>query len=474
MLQIPKNVMQIGEVNPHTKIYMEDYVHTFLERRKKTEEYLAFGKKEEKSGVLYYLIYGVEKRTDWDRGSYPYFKKYERIGTIEGSAGRHVFRPVRGSGISLDGYFIFYEQNEDMQSYMIVVRETEETAGSEEKEEVMEAVRTHREQHKKELAASEVHPDRERSETKDVSRIREPRMQGEERAAYRKKVTQLLQRKTKKNRAFSAGKKERKPVFQKPARTQQPEKHTWTIPDLCRAGSMLLLLLLVVMGLTSVNQYPDMKAVTELFSNAVKAIGSRGDTVTVDAVPQEDGLVVEEATAGQEESAEVAEAAMDEAETGEKLVLAEDGSGTIQWMIGQQETQGENGQDVQKSDDGNREEAAQQESGDEVKSTPQTIDSAETMEAEQTADADGQLPGAGEEPKEQADAAEKPDAAETESENATQAIARPVSYVVKKGDSLAGIARKFYGNTSMLKEICKINHIEDPNQIHPGQNILLP
>ena len=47
-------------------------------------------------------------------------------------------------------------------------------------------------------------------------------------------------------------------------------------------------------------------------------------------------------------------------------------------------------------------------------------------------------------------------------------------YVVKKGDSLAQIARKFYGDTSRLNEICELNEIEDPDQIRPGQNILLP
>ena len=59
-------------------------------------------------------------------------------------------------------------------------------------------------------------------------------------------------------------------------------------------------------------------------------------------------------------------------------------------------------------------------------------------------------------------------------ETAQQAIARPETYVVKKGDSLAQIARKFYGDTSRLNEICELNEIEDPDQIRPGQNILLP
>lgn len=464
MLQIPKNVMQIGEVNPHTKIYMEDYVHTFLERRKKTEEYLAFGKKEERGGVLYYLIYGVEKRTDWDRGSYPYFKKYERIGTIESGKERNIFRPVRGSSIPLDGYFIFYEQNEDMQSYMIVVREAEEIAGSEEKEEVMEAVRTHREQRKKELEAAQLRGGRERealAQTENAGTAQPEN--GAERQKNRQRVTLALQKKAKKNAAFASEKKEKKekkPAFHLPAKTRrQPQPHAWTIPDLCRAGSMILLLLLVVMGLTSVNQYPDMKAVVELFTDAAKEMGTeKENAVAVDAKPQEEGLVVEETVAGQEESAVVEEAVMDEPEAKDDLVLADDGNGGIQWMIGQQ--------DAQEAE--NAEEETQQAPQD-VPATPQeTAPQAAATESGPQSDAES------EKASEQPETVSSPETTEPAAENATQAIARPTSYVVKKGDSLAGIARKFYGNASMVTEICDINKIENPDQIHPGQNILLP
>ena len=62
MLKIPKNVMQIGTGSPNVKLYMEDYVHTFLERCQGKETCLAFGQQEEKDGIRYYLIYGVEKK----------------------------------------------------------------------------------------------------------------------------------------------------------------------------------------------------------------------------------------------------------------------------------------------------------------------------------------------------------------------------------------------------------------------------
>ena len=63
MLKIPKNVMQIGTGSPNVKLYMEDYVHTFLERCQGKETCLAFGQQEEKDGHPLLFDYGWKKRT---------------------------------------------------------------------------------------------------------------------------------------------------------------------------------------------------------------------------------------------------------------------------------------------------------------------------------------------------------------------------------------------------------------------------
>ena len=115
MLKIPKNVMQIGTGSPNVKLYMEDYVHTFLERCQGKETCLAFGQQEEKDGIRYYLIYGVEKETDFRRGNFPYFQKLERIGKIEKKEAAVRFWTVRGEEIQIGGYFIFYNNSDYLQ-----------------------------------------------------------------------------------------------------------------------------------------------------------------------------------------------------------------------------------------------------------------------------------------------------------------------------------------------------------------------
>lgn len=70
------------------------------------------------------------------------------------------------------------------------------------------------------------------------------------------------------------------------------------------------------------------------------------------------------------------------------------------------------------------------------------------------------------------DAAER---IETESTDTTDIItAEPEYYIVKEGDTLAGISRILYGTSSRLVELCDLNRIQDPNNIIVGQKILLP
>lgn len=155
MLKIPKNVMQIGTGSSNVKLYMEDYVHTFLERCQGKETCLAFGQQEEKDGIRYYLIYGVEKETDFRRGNFPYFQKLERIGKIEKKEAAVRFWTVRGEEIQIGGYFIFYEQNEEMQAYMIAEREQSRPAAVEE-ERVMEAIKPAGKKEKRKLRGRSV------------------------------------------------------------------------------------------------------------------------------------------------------------------------------------------------------------------------------------------------------------------------------------------------------------------------------
>ena len=429
MLKIPKNVMQIGTGSPNVKLYMEDYVHTFLERCQGKETCLAFGQQEEKDGIRYYLIYGVEKETDFRRGNFPYFQKLERIGKIEKKEAAVRFWTVRGEEIQIGGYFIFYEQNEEMQAYMIAEREQSRPAAVEE-ERVMEAINARREKRKAEAAADAARgttasgastPNTARSATAS-------RASASNTASGRKTVLSRLG--ALKAAAPTLNAASRKTAFGTAYQARLGSTGA-LFPKLCRIGCLVLLLVLVGTALTSVNQYSDMKAVSALLAGAVR--NTKNETENISP-----GLIVEE-TVGWNSSDEMAQsAALDEA------TQADDATGAANTAMDGEVT------DNRTTDSVTTDSVTTDSVMADGQNAVTTDADAESSTARQSASASDSFP------------------------QVQEALAHPESYQVQKGDSLIAISRRFYGTDEKVIEICRLNNIKDPNQIQPGQNILLP
>ena len=461
MLKIPKNVMQIGTGSPNVKLYMEDYVHTFLERCQGKETCLAFGQQEEKDGVRYYLIYGAEKETDFRRGNFPYFQKLDRIGKIEKKEAAVRFWTVRGEEIQIGGYFIFYEQNEEMQAYMIAERERNCPAAVEE-ERVMEAISARREKRKAGAAADAARgttasrasaPNTARSATasrasasntargtaRGTTASREPASNTASNTASGRK-TVLSRLGALKAAAPALNAASRKTAFGTSYQTRLGSTDA-LFPKLCRMGCLVLLLVLVGTALTSVNQYPDMKAVSALFAGALR--NTKNETKNISS-----GLIVEE-TVGWNSSGETMQsAAMDEA------AQADDTTGTANTAMDGEVTDNRTTDNV---------------TTDNVTTDNVTTDSVTT----DSVMADGQNAVTTDADAESSTARQSVSASDS-SPQVQEALARPESYQVQKGDSLIAISRRFYGTDEKVIEICRLNNIKDPNQIQPGQNIILP
>ena len=56
----------------------------------------------------------------------------------------------------------------------------------------------------------------------------------------------------------------------------------------------------------------------------------------------------------------------------------------------------------------------------------------------------------------------------------TTTAAAPTAYTIQRGDTLIGISLRNYGNNGKVAEICSLNGITDPDDIKIGQKILLP
>lgn len=428
MAGIPKNVMQIGQTDAHVKIYMEDYVHTFLERCRDSV-CLAFGRKEETDGISYYLIYGVEKKQDWERGSFPYFKNLERIGEIEAKDGKIRFKTVQGREIPVQGYFIFYEQNEDMQSYMIAERESRDAQAQKERERVMEEVQLRREKRRQEAETQE-------------KPVRTPGGKANVLTAGRAFRKRYL-------RANAAALK--KPAPKRPAGSRA------TLAGVCRIGCAALLLILAATGLASVKRDPD--RVVQIFAD------------TSERTDKKDGaaLIVEEAVKQAEpEETAAKEPVLEETEYAEDIPVQADGE--IRWLIGEDAAvDAEAASDAEAALDAeavsDAEAASDTPTASDTEAASDATAVSDTATASDTVAAPPETASAESEPEPEAKTTRQPEPVNPDSQE---------KYTVQKGDSLARIARRFYGNASYVSKICDLNGIEDPDRITPGQNILLP
>ena len=227
-------------------------------------------------------------------------------------------------------------------------------------------------------------------------------------------------------------------------------------PKLCRIGCLVLLLVLVGTALTSVNQYPDMKAVSALFAGALR--NTKNETKNTSS-----GLIVEE-TVGRNSSGEMMQsAAMDEA------AQADDTTGTANTAMDGEVTDNRTTDNVTTDNVTTDNVTTDSVTTDSVTTDNVTTDSVTT----DSVMADGQNAVTTDAGAESSTAWQSASASDS-SPQVQEALARPESYQVQKGDSLIAISRRFYGTDEKVIEICRLNNIKDPNQIQPGQNIILP
>lgn len=124
-MQLPDVVKQIGKANGAERVYVEDYVYTYLNELKKEKEIFPlrvalFGHVYHKEVRNFYLVYGaacvideLEYGRNEEQVRKEYFENYELIGYVN----------IYGNGQELpgkkEGYYVFYEKNESMQNYLL-------------------------------------------------------------------------------------------------------------------------------------------------------------------------------------------------------------------------------------------------------------------------------------------------------------------------------------------------------------------
>ncbi len=175
-MELPKNITQIGETNQYCKIYVEDYVFSYMKQlnrfaQDKDIAVALYGIKKEEAGISYLFLFGACKLNFLQRESRhlsqavlqetekfrkKHFPDYEFLGyrILNGEMieGFHIYE--QGTCRYIEGYARFYEKNDSMLAFMLEERK-EEAKPEEVNQEKYEEVKRRQEERRVAAAAAE-------------------------------------------------------------------------------------------------------------------------------------------------------------------------------------------------------------------------------------------------------------------------------------------------------------------------------
>ncbi len=124
-LQLPAMVRLVGKISGKDRVYVEDYVYTYLHELKSDDEKLPirvalFGHIYQNESRNFYMVYGaasvideLANGRDEEQIRKEFFEDYELIGYVNIYGNKQEWPGKK------NGYYIFYETNEPMQNYLV-------------------------------------------------------------------------------------------------------------------------------------------------------------------------------------------------------------------------------------------------------------------------------------------------------------------------------------------------------------------
>ena len=411
-MELPKNITQIGEADKHCRIYVEDYVVSYIKQmngmaQNKDIAIALYGRKTEEDGVTYLFAYGSAKlnflqkpvrhlsqaqEQEIEKLRKKYFSEMSFLGyqilngeMVEGFqiCEQEICRYVAG-------YAQFYEKNDSMLAYML------ENRGEEAEPEKVD-------QEKYEVVKKRQEERRQRQESGYASRT-----------AGHTENTSVEYR-----RAAATRRKEPDNIIPMPTVGLRRMKMAAT-------GVFVLL---CVMALALMRQESTGESLGE---TARQAMSNLMEQKLPDAVEEQSQI-----------STLVAEDKLEDALRQENAA-AGNTTGTAAETVMPEGT--ENASMDGTSADSN----VAKNTTDVTEATEQNTTQETTQDVTQTAE---------------------PAVAETPT---VEAVSQPTHYTIRRGDTLIGISLRNYGSNSKVPEICSLNGITDPDDIKIGQEILLP
>ncbi len=535
---LPKNIRQVGSPRGRHRIYLEDYVYTYLRNEAKNHEKCAavfLGKSQVVKDIRYTFVSGVVECSAavfqweniclddsfWDyiyKEQKQFFAEMEIVGWALGKAGQAMeltpaveaahrkyfagrdkilmlldilegeelfFVYEQGYLQKREGYYIFYEKNLAMQSYMIYKKEEEmrlaELKYSEmEDDDTEESIREEgigEEINGEETAEGDIEeePTKVFISRETDSGKEEQAISGAEDGQAQENVirTQEWQdakpmAKEPKTQAEEALESYRKMLLERQGRREERRNRRFLY-----TASSFFLVVLCVIGITTINNYRKMQeveSVLNIMRHGKKQVATSEDSNVLeqDTASGDESLVVKTVESQIEplqetQTPEGADAEKPVENAGQENAGSADGTQTKDTANAPQTEKQEDAAD-------NANVGKQEDSGDNANAGKQedAADNANVGKQEDSGD------HAGDADNREEDNAPQQSEGNTQQTSAIQQEGDKRYYTVQAGDTLNTICLNIYHSKDMVKVLKEVNGIEDGDKILVGQRLLLP
>ena len=448
-MELPKNLIQMGKPDRTHKIFVEDYIISYIKEWNRESDgqpagIALYGQVYKESNYKYYFMYGASRIEGLDRrGPYlsqsdreeinnvgnRYFEEYSFLGwcIVREELPETIFLDTRGKAIEVNGYACFFEKNESMLNFMLEMDEREKRCARQAENNPENAVMDN--------AWADASPAVQDGQADGQTETTV--FQGEYGGNYRSLPLE--------NRIAAAKKaSDKNAASEKTASYKKKNRQMIKHLERMKMAAAAMFVVLCVIGITTINdpdkieemQVAARQVITDLSQQKIpdaendNALTANGSAHTAGSATNGTGITGTTVAA-----------------TGGNTVTA---NGTTTTANGANTTGGNTAT-----------------ANDNTTATNATGTSGTT-----TGSSASGMPWSDVTP---------PDAfptgttgTATGTTGTIQTATQPTSYTIMRGDTLNAICRRKYGDLGMVKQVCELNGIKNPNNIEVGQTILLP
>lgn len=416
-MELPKNLIQMGKPDRTHKIFVEDYIISYIKEWNRESDgqptgIALYGQVYKESNYKYYFMYGASRIEGLDRrGPYlsqsdreeinnvgnRYFEEYSFLGwcIVREELPETIFLDTRGKAIEVNGYACFFEKNESMLNFMLEMDEREKRCARQAENNPENAVMDN--------AWADASPAAQGGQADGQT----------ETTAFQGGYGGNCRSLPLENRIAAAKKSsDKNTASEKTASYKEKNRQMIKHLERLKMAAAAMFTVLCVIGITTIN---DSDKIEEMQVAARQVITDLSQQKIPDA--ENDNALTANGSAHTAGSG-------DTALTGGNTATA---NGT---------TTGTNATGTSDTTTGN---------------------SADGMPWPDVTPPDA-----------------FPTGTTTGTTGTTQTATQPTSYTIMRGDTLNAICRRKYGDLGMVKQVCELNGIKNPNNIEVGQTILLP